>query len=115
MTPSSLHHPASLVFVCGHMIKFLQIDVGTNDGCHFKFSFPFLPAGINCDPVSTIGGWMAKPPENGRSGGRNLGLQMTKWSKATHQPESYLKLLHEKEIHFNLLQTTELFWFSLLW
>ncbi|XP_029811291.1 uncharacterized protein LOC115305087 [Suricata suricatta] len=74
-----------------------------------------VSAGINCDPVSTVWRMDGKASENGRSGRRTLGLQMTKWSTATHQPEPCIKVLHEKEIHFNLLQTTELFWFSLLW
>lgn len=109
MTPSYRCHPASLVVVCGHMIKFLQIECG-----HFYFPFLSLPAGINCDPVSTVRRMQGKASENGREEGRNLNLQMTKWNLTTHRPVPYLKLSYEKEIHFNLLQTTELFWFSLL-
>ena len=91
------------------MIKFLRIEYG-----HFYFPFLFLLAGINCDPVSTVQGTQGKASENGRDKGRHLSLQMTKWSRTTHQPVPYLKLLYEKEIHFSLFQTTELFWFSLL-
>lgn len=55
-----------------------------------------------------------KASKDGKEEGRNLSLQLTKWSRIVQHPEPYLTLLQEKGIHFSLLQSTELFWSSLL-
>lgn len=53
-----------------------------------------------CNPVSIIHRTEGKASgAMAESEGRNLCLQMTKWSRASHQPEPYFKLLDEKEIH----------------
>lgn len=91
-----LHFPASLIVMCGHMIKFPQIEGGHNWWMALLFLLPLLASWTNCDPVSTRHRVDGKAsPGMAEGEGRNLGFRMIKWSRATHQPEPFLQVLPE--------------------
>lgn len=79
--PSCLHRRASLVVMCGHLIKFLQIECRHKWWISLLLLLPVLATVTQC-PLCR--GWMPKPQRMAEDEGKMLGLQTTRWSRATH-------------------------------